>query len=158
MRRSPKALGNAGTSRAEFATLVELGLQHEQRHQELTLTDLKHLLGGNPLAPVYHGAWPLAPVAAVPHAWCEFAGGLVHIGHKAQEGGGFAFDNESPRHPVFLAPYALGNRLVTHGEWLDFIEAGGYADPRWWLAAGWAWVRTQRIEAPLYWRRREEPT
>ncbi len=140
-----------GPRRKEIETLVELGLQHEHQHQELILTDLKHLLGCNPLAPVYRPAWPLAAVAPVPHGWCDFDGGLVHIGH---EGDGFAFDNETPRHLVHLRPYALGNRLVTHGEWLDFVEAGGYTDPRWWLSAGWEWVRQQRIEAPLYWRRR----
>jgi len=139
---------------AEIASLVELGLQHEQQHQELMLTDLKHLLGCNPLAPAYHKVWPLATVAAAEPGWCEFDGGLVEIGHTAG-GEGFAFDNETPRHTLHLRPYALGNRLVTHGEWLDFVEAGGYTEPRWWLSAGWDWVRQQRIEAPLYWRRRE---
>ncbi|MCW5636273.1 MAG: ergothioneine biosynthesis protein EgtB [Rubrivivax sp.] len=138
-------------ARAEIATLVELGLQHEQQHQELIVTDLKHLLGCNPLAPVYRPAWPLAPVAPVAHGWCEFAGGLVEIGHRGE---GFAFDNETPRHAVHLRPYALGNRLVTHGEWLDFVEAGGYDEPRWWLSAGWDWLRQQRVCAPMYWRRR----
>ena len=137
---------------AEVASLVELGLQHEQQHQELMLTDLKHLFGCNPLAPVYQPAWPLAPVAAVPQGWCDFAGGAVEVGHR---GNGFAFDNELPRHTAHLRPYALGNRLVTHGEWLEFVEAGGYAEPRWWLSAGWEWVRQNRIEAPMYWRRRE---
>jgi len=141
-------------TQAAIASLVELGLQHEQQHQELILTDLKHLLGCNPLAPVYRPAWPLAPVAPVAHGWCAFEGGLVEIGHGGE---GFAFDNESPRHAVFLRPYALGNRLVTHGEWLEFVEAGGYTDARWWLSAGWDWVRQQRIEAPMYWRRRDEP-
>jgi len=140
-----------GPQQHDIETLVELGLQHEQQHQELILTDLKHLLGCNPLAPVYRPAWPLATVAPVAHGWCEFGGGLVRIGHAGE---GFAFDNETPRHAAHLRPYALGNRLVTHGEWLDFVEAGGYTDPRWWLSAGWDWVRQQRIEAPMYWRRR----
>jgi len=137
-------------ARAEIATLVELGVQHEQQHQELVLTDLKHLLGCNPLAPVYRPAWPLAAVAAVPHGWCRFGGGLVPVGHA---GDGFAFDNERPRHAVHLAPYALGSRLVTNGEWLEFMRAGGYAQPQWWLAAGWDWRQQQHTEAPLYWRR-----
>ncbi|MCC6248324.1 MAG: ergothioneine biosynthesis protein EgtB [Rubrivivax sp.] len=137
-------------ARTEIATLVELGVQHEQQHQELILTDLKHLLGCSPLAPVYRPAWPLAAVAPVPHGWCPMAGGLVQIGHA---GGGFAFDNEGPRHAVHLRPYALGSRLVTNGEWLEFMQAGGYAEPQWWLSAGWDWRRQQRVEAPMYWRR-----
>jgi ergothioneine biosynthesis protein EgtB len=141
----------------EIGTLVELGLQHEQQHQELILTDLKHLLGCNPLAPVYAPTWPLARVAPVAARWCEFAGGVVEIGHAARDDSGgsstFCFDNETPRHRVHLQPYALGSRLVTHGEWLEFIEAGGYAEPRWWLSAGWDWVRSERVAAPLYWRK-----
>ena len=134
----------------ELLALVELGLQHEQQHQELILTDLKHLLGSNPLDPVYR------PAAAAPHGassalgWCRFDGGRVAIGHGGQ---GFAFDNEGPRHELLLRPYALADRLVTQGEWLAFIDAGGYTDPRWWLAAGWDWRRAMGIEAPLYWRR-----
>ncbi|MFO1295521.1 MAG: ergothioneine biosynthesis protein EgtB [Rubrivivax sp.] len=143
----------SATSLASLASLVELGLQHEQQHQELILTDLKHLLACNPLNPVYRPAWPLAPVTAAGHAWCDFAGGLVEIGHAGE---GFAFDNETPRHAVHLRPFALGNRLVTNGEWLEFIEAGGYGEPRWWLSAGWDWVRQQRVEAPMYWRRRAD--
>jgi ergothioneine biosynthesis protein EgtB len=129
-------------------TLVELGLQHEQQHQELLLTDVKHLLSCNALLPVYQKAWPLATVAPVATQWIAYQGGLVHIGF---EGAGFAFDNESPRRPSYLAPYALMNRLVTHGEWLEFIQAGGYSDAYWWLSAGWDWVRAQGIVAPMYW-------
>jgi ergothioneine biosynthesis protein EgtB len=131
-------------------SLVELGLQHEQQHQELLLTDIKHVLSCNPLAPVYRGSWPLAAVAPLAMAWVEHTGGPTEIGH---DGVGFSFDNESPRHPQQLRPYALGNRLVTHGEWAEFIAGGGYADPRWWLSAGWDWVRQHKIDAPLYWQR-----
>jgi ergothioneine biosynthesis protein EgtB len=99
---------------------------------------------------VYRAAWPLAPVAPLPLDWVAYAGGLVEIGH---DGRGFAFDNEGPRHAQHLRPYALGNRLVTHGEWAEFIADGGYAEPRWWLSAGWDWVRQHGIEAPLYWQR-----
>ena len=134
----------------ELAQLVELGLQHEQQHQELILTDIKHLLACSPLAPAYHGSWPLAPVAPVRQRWLDFEGGVTQIGHR---GDGFAFDNEKPRHAVLLAPFALADRLVTHGEWADFVDAGGYREPRWWLAAGWDWLRAQRIDSPLYWRR-----
>jgi ergothioneine biosynthesis protein EgtB len=134
----------------EALALVELGLQHEQQHQELILTDLKHLLGCNPLDPVYREPLARPPSSASPRGWSEFAGGRITIGHH---GAGFAFDNEGPRHDVLLRPYALADRLTTQGEWLAFIDAGGYTDPRWWLAAGWDWRRAQGIEAPLYWRR-----
>lgn len=130
--------------------LVELGLHHEQQHQELLLTDIKHLLAQNPLNPVYSEHWPLCSVASVPMEWVAFEeGGAVEIGHT---GVGFAFDNETPRHRVWLQPYALSNRLVTHGEWLMFIDGGGYRDPRWWMSAGWDWVQSQRAQAPLYWQ------
>ncbi len=136
--------------------LVALGLQHEQQHQELLLTDLKHLLSRNPLCPVYQPGWPLAPVAAVPLAWLAQPDGLAELGHDSSGGDGdpeaFAFDNESPRHRVWLRPYALANRLVTHGEWAEFVADGGYRQARWWLSAGWDWVQQQRIEAPLYWQ------
>ena len=135
---------------ASIDALVELGLQHEQQHQELILTDIKHVLSCNPLAPVYRGSWPLATVAPLTMAWAGHDGGLVAIGH---DGPGFAFDNEGPRHMQHLRPYALANRLVTHGEWAEFVADGGYRQPRWWLSAGWDWVRQQRIDAPLYWQR-----
>ena len=136
-------------TQAELDTLLELGLQHEQQHQELLLTDLKHLLSCNPTHPVYHPQWPLATVAPQPLHWCHFEGGTTHTGHSGE---GFAFDNETPRHASLLQPFALASRLVTHGEWLEFIDDGGYTDPRWWMAAGWDWVRSQRAQAPLYWQ------
>lgn len=140
----------AGPVSPALAAVVELGLQHEQQHQELILTDLRHLLSCNPLDPVYRPpADGDAAATAVPPRWLAFEGGRVEIGHR---GGGFAFDNETPRHAVWLRPYALANRLVTQGEWADFVRDGAYADPRWWLAAGWDWVRQQRVGTPLYWR------
>ncbi len=138
----------AHTDSADALSLIAMGLHHEQQHQELLLTDIKHLLAINPLRPVYQRAWPLVSVSPVPAQWIEREGGLVEIGHAGE---GFAFDNESPRHRQWLEPHALMNRLVTHGEWLEFVRDGGYTDPRWWLAAGWDWVRTQGIRAPLYW-------
>ena len=132
------------------ADIIELGLQHEQQHQELLLTDVLHLLSCNPLEPVYRPRWPLAAVAVAAPGWSDYAGGPVGIGHSGE---GFAFDNERPRHRQWLRPYSLAQRLVTHGEWADFIADGGYSEPRWWLAAGWDWVRAQHIEAPMYWRR-----
>jgi ergothioneine biosynthesis protein EgtB len=132
---------------------VELGLQHEQQHQELLLTDLLHLLSCNPLAPAYRPFEPVeareVEVAPATPAWREQQGGWTEIGHG---GPGFAFDNECPRHRVWLAPHALARRAVTQREWASFIADGGYRDARWWLAAGWDWVRAQRISAPLHWR------
>ena len=147
--------------------LISLGLQHEQQHQELILTDLLHLLSCNPLAPVY---LPLSattapvstPVAAAapapaptPAAWLARPGGLVDIGDASA---GFAFDNERPRHPQHLRPYLLASRPVCQGDWAAFIADGGYTDPRWWMSAGWDWVRSQQITAPLYWRRSGNPS
>ncbi len=134
------------------ADLVELGLQHEQQHQELILTDVLHLLSCNPLAPVY---LPLPPALAshpsvAPLQWTAQPGGLVDIGDA---GSGFAFDNERPRHAQHLRPFALASRPVSQGEWAAFIADGGYADPRWWMSAGWDWVRQQQVAAPLHWRR-----
>jgi ergothioneine biosynthesis protein EgtB len=137
----------------ELLDLIELGVQHEQQHQELVVTDLKHLLSCNPLDPVYKATWPLASVVVGPHGWVDVEGGLVAVGHASD---GFAFDNESPEHRAWLEPYALGDRLVTHGEWLAFVDDGGYRDARWWLSAGWDWVNEQAIEAPLYWRRSDD--
>jgi ergothioneine biosynthesis protein EgtB len=135
--------------------LIVLGLQHEQQHQELLLTDMLHLLSCNPLAP--HYLPPLAPAAAaaVPLRWLPQQGGLVQIGHAgaAADSDDFAFDNEGPRHTQFLQPYALAQRLTTQAEWLDFIDDGGYADPRWWLSAGWDWRCSEGVQAPGYWRR-----
>lgn len=129
--------------------LIELGIQHEQQHQELLLTDLKHLLSSSALQSVYAKSWPLASVAATPALWVHQAEGLHSVGHT---GVGFAFDNETPNHRQYLAPYALMNRLVTHGEWLEFVNAGAYRDPQWWLSAGWDWVCAHHIQAPLYWQ------
>ena len=133
----------------EAAALLELGLQHEQQHQELLLTDVKHLLAANPLQPVYTPRWPLASVQPVPVRWLEMAGGRHDIGHA---GSGFAFDNEGPRHPVWLQPHALANRHVTHGDWAAFVADNGYRDPRWWLSAGWDWVQAHGVQRPLYWQ------
>lgn len=135
--------------------LIELGLQHEQQHQELMLTDVLHLLSRNPLCPAYASASSDGVVpgaAAAPLAWRSLEGGLVDIGHG---GSGFAFDNESPRHRVYLHPYALASRLVTQAEYAEFVEDGGYRNPQLWLAEGWDWRVAQNLERPLYWLRVE---
>jgi ergothioneine biosynthesis protein EgtB len=130
--------------------LVELGLHHEQQHQELMLMDLTAAFAENPLhPPLWPGTAP-APAPLPPAMrWIEGRRGLVEIGH---DGSGFAFDCEGPRHPALLHPHALADRLVTNAEWLGFIDDGGYARPELWMADGWAWA-ADRIEAPLYWRR-----
>ncbi|HEX8444232.1 MAG TPA: ergothioneine biosynthesis protein EgtB [Allosphingosinicella sp.] len=131
--------------------LVELGLQHEQQHQELMLMDLLAAFAENPLAPVlWSGAPETAGAPATTIGGIAGRAGIVEIGH---DGDGFAFDCEGPRHPVLIRAHELADRLVTNGEWLRFIEEGGYTRPEHWLADGWTWVRAERIEAPLYWRR-----
>ena len=130
--------------------LIELGIHHEQQHQELILTDLKHLLSRNPLAPVYAEA-PLSPPTAVAsRQWQTLPDGIRRIGH---DGGGFCFDNELPRHRVFLDAYEIATRPVSNGEYAEFIAAGGYDRPELWLSEGWDVKHAQGWEAPLYWRR-----
>ncbi len=130
--------------------LVELGLNHEQQHQELMLTDLKHLLSLNPLAPAYRAAQPATGAEAAPLGWTAFEGGVVEIGH---DGSGFSFDNETPRHRQHLAPFELASRPVTNGEYLAFVEDGGYRRAEFWLSEGWAMVGAQHWESPIYWRK-----
>lgn len=128
--------------------LVELGLQHEQQHQELMRTDLLALFALNPLKPALRPEAPTpAPESAL--SWRPLEGGPVDIGH---DGDGFCFDNELPRHRQWLAPYAIASRLVTNAEYAAFIDDGGYADPRLWLSDGWAWLQATDRRAPLYWR------
>ncbi|WP_133365709.1 ergothioneine biosynthesis protein EgtB [Qipengyuania sediminis] len=135
--------------------LIALGIAHEQQHQELLLTDIKHALWSNPLGP---GMWELAnqreegPSPRADLGWHTFPGGMARIGH---EGPGFAFDNEAPLHRVLLEPFALAKRLVTNGEWADFIAAGAYSEPQLWLSDGWSWVQREGVKAPLYWRGEE---
>lgn len=135
-----------------LADLLTLGMQHEQQHQELLLTDLKHLFSRNPLFPAY-GAASHAADPPPPLSWHAQTGGVVEIGHA---GAGFCFDNETPRHRVYLEPYALASRLVSNGEYLAFMNAGGYDDPGFWLAEGWDWRVAGNCRHPLYWRRGED--
>ena len=130
--------------------LVELGCHHEEQHQELLLTDLLHLFAQNPLEPIFRPSMDRpADVAPVPLRWVEGVQGAVRMGH---DGSGFSFDCEGPRHTAWLSPHALADRLVTNAEWLEFMEEGGYRRPELWLSDGWAWVRDNAIQAPLYWR------
>jgi ergothioneine biosynthesis protein EgtB len=136
-----------GGSLEKLASTIELGFHHEQQHQELLLMDIKHVLSVNPLQPRYAGT-PLAPSAPDTMGWVDVEGGLVEVGHR---GGGFAFDNELPLHQQWLEPYRLADRLVTNGEWLDFMADGGYARHDLWLSDGWARVRGEGWRAPFYW-------
>jgi ergothioneine biosynthesis protein EgtB len=129
--------------------VLDLGLHHEQQHQELLLMDIKHVFSLNPLAPAYAPAPARAAAPAPLLGWIPFDGGLVRIGH---DGYSFAFDNEGPRHKVWLEPFAIASRLSTCGEYLAFIEDGGYSSPQLWLSDGWAAVQREGWQAPLYWR------
>jgi ergothioneine biosynthesis protein EgtB len=129
---------------------VELGLHHEQQHQELILSDVKHALGGSPLRPVYRDL-PEAPRGPAPPLRFErFEEGVRWIGHG---GGGFAFDNEGPRHRAFVPSFELASRCATNEEFLAFMEDGGYERPELWLSDGFAWQRAEGVRAPLYWER-----
>jgi ergothioneine biosynthesis protein EgtB len=135
----------------QACALVKLGLNHEQQHQELMLMDMLATFAENPLLPAIWEGGSSAPAPLPgPVQWIEGKAGMHRIGH---DGAGFAFDCEEPSHEVLLRPHALADRLVTNGEWLSFIQDGGYSEPSLWLSDGWAWVREQRIEAPLYWMR-----
>jgi ergothioneine biosynthesis protein EgtB len=129
--------------------LLVLGLNHEQQHQELMLADIKHLLSKNPLNPSYQPATGEPAAKAAPREWVHFEGGLAEIGYG---GNGFSYDNESPRHKEYVYPYRLASRLVTNGEYLAFIEAGGYRNSSVWLSEGWDWRKAHQQDHPLYWR------
>jgi len=134
---------------SERSFVIEVGLNHEEQHQELILTDFKHVLAQNPLAPAYRPAPEPAAGARVPLEWLAYAGGLVALGHQ---GPGFAFDNERPRHHVFLAPFALASRPVTCAEYEAFLADGGYQRPDVWLSDGWNVRERAGLSAPLYWQ------
>jgi ergothioneine biosynthesis protein EgtB len=142
----------SGDMPAEAAALVELGLHHEQQHQELILTDLKHMLSRNPLRPAYQKQWPLTAVEARRRDWIRIPGGLHEIGHA---GPGFAFDNETPRHRVWLDDFEIASHPVTHGDFVAFIEDGGYKRPELWLSLGWDAVNARGWEAPMYWEKHD---
>jgi ergothioneine biosynthesis protein EgtB len=147
----------------ELESLITLGLHHEQQHQELLLTDLKYNFAINPLRPAYQCRDAIDVKVRHPHLisisagscnrqenWLNYPGGLYEIGFQGAE---FAFDNESPRHKVYLQNYRLASKLVTNGEYIEFIEAGGYNKPEYWLAEGWTTIQTENWQAPLYWEK-----
>ncbi len=135
---------------AAASATLELGLHHEQQHQELLITDVLHAFAQNPLCPALHPGWRELSGDASAMAFLPFAGGLAEIGHA---GGGFAFDNETPRHQVFLTPYQIATRLVCNEDWLNFIADRGYQTAGLWMSDGWAGVREEDWTAPLHWRR-----
>ena len=134
--------------------LVILGLNHEQQHQELFLTDLKYTFGQNPIHPVYRNDFfPEEGSDAPEQSWVKVPAGVYEIGHTGE---GFCFDNELARHQVLLNEFEVSSRLVTNREWIDFIDDGGYSQPLIWHSEGWDWVQRERIEAPMYWHRHED--
>ena len=128
--------------RRDRARSSSLGLQHEQQHQELILTDIKHALSFNPLAPAYARRWPMAQVRPQPLRWFGYEGGLVELGHDGRARRRFCFDNETPRHRAYAAPFELASRPATYGDFLAFIDDDGYRRPELWLSMGWDWVRS----------------
>ncbi len=141
-----------GQPSAQVAWLIELGLHHEQQHQELILTDVKHLLWLNPLKPAYRKQWPLTPILAQRPRWIGFEGGMHRVGHC---GPGFCFDNETPAHRVWLNAFEMSSQPVTNGDFIEFIHEGGYQRPELWLAAGWDAVTACGWRAPQYWESRD---
>ena len=134
---------------AELATIVTLGLNHEQQHQELLLTDIKHVLSQNPLLPAFDAELPVPPSSPVDtYAFVKGASGIHQVGAT---GDGFHFDNETPRHDALLHEHRIGSRLITNGEFREFVTDGGYADPALWLSDGWATVNQEGWNRPLYW-------
>jgi ergothioneine biosynthesis protein EgtB len=132
--------------------LVEIGLNHEQQHQELLLTDIKHVFSVNPLRPVYRPRKVAMAGQAPPLTWVPFEEGIYEVGHG---GGGFAYDNEAPRHKTYLQPFLLASRPVTNGEFMAFIEDGGYRRTELWLSAGWKTVEEKGWSEPFYWERQD---
>ena len=134
----------------ELLWLIQVGINHEQQHQELLLTDLHHLFSNNSLFPVYSPLVKNISTAVAPFQWVEGMSGLVETGYEGEQ---FHFDNEGPKHQALNQIHSIGNRLVSNAEWLQFIEDGGYQNFQWWLDAGWAWLQTEQISAPLYWNK-----
>jgi ergothioneine biosynthesis protein EgtB len=137
---------------AEVARILEIGLHHEQQHQELLLTDILHAFAQNPIAPAYDGAWRPPSVRSVAETYLDLPSGLHHIGFAGE---GYCFDNEQPAHQVYLQPARISRGLVSNGRWLEFMAEGGYATPSLWLSDGWAAVEAEGWSAPGYWRKHD---
>ncbi len=137
----------------DVRSLIILGLNHEQQHQELFLTDLKYTFSLNPLSPVYHPDFAFEEIASGTGSFIEINGGIHEIGY---DGDGFCFDNELSRHKVYLEDFAISDRLVTNGEFLEFIGAAGYYTHQWWHSDGLDWVRREEVNKPLYWYHAED--
>jgi len=135
--------------------ILEIGLHHEQQHQELLLTDILHAFAQNPTDPVYDAAWPPPRATQGPRGFVDVPAGIHSIGH---EGEGFCFDNETPRHEVLIPKARIARHLVNNAEWLEFIDAGGYTTPSLWLSDGWAVVQAEGWQAPGYWRQQDGAT
>ena len=133
---------------SQVAGVIELGLHHEQQHQELILTDIKHVFSCNPLYPAYQRAAPSRQTSAAPLDWLDYREPVAQVGH---DGASFSFDNESPRHPILIPERELGSRLVTNAEYLEFVEDNAYRRPELWLSAGWTIISEEQWTAPLYW-------
>lgn len=134
----------------EAESVIEIGLNHEQQHQELLITDIKYILGNNPLFPAYGKLFDDMVTVDNKYHYTEMLRGLYEIGYK---GNGFCYDNELQPHPVYLLDYQISDNLVTNGEYLEFINAGGYNNFNYWHSDGWAWVNTNHIQSPLYWHK-----
>ncbi|SCY27294.1 ergothioneine biosynthesis protein EgtB [Nonlabens sp. Hel1_33_55] len=128
--------------------VVEIGIHHEKQHQELLLTDIKYILGNNPLQPVYGNKENEVFVESHMAEMLPIKEGIYHIGHDSDD---FCYDNEEPKHRVFVEPYSISNKLVTNGEWMEFMEDGGYENVLIWHTEGWDWVQKNNINAPMYW-------
>ena len=138
---------------ARVFTIVEIGLHHEQQHQELLITDILHAFAQNPTDPAYDPKWQVPRATQGPRGYVEIPAGTHAIGH---DGDGFCFDNETPFHDELIPHVRLARHLVTNGEWLEFIAAGGYATPSLWLSDGWTTVQTDGLQAPGYWRNKDD--
>ncbi|MDO8550222.1 MAG: ergothioneine biosynthesis protein EgtB [Ignavibacteria bacterium] len=136
----------------KYVSVVEIGLNHEQQHQELILTDIKHVLSINPLHPVYYKKIEEYKTGINQINWVEFAGGITEIGNEGKE---FCYDNETPKHKTYIQPFAIADRLITNGEYLEFIESGGYEETTLWLSDGWALVEAEKWKALLYWEKKD---
>jgi ergothioneine biosynthesis protein EgtB len=138
----------------EMTSILTLGIHHEQQHQELMLTDIKYNLYSNPIRPAYYQERPIVKSSEEPAKWLNFGGGLQEIGAFSSEG--FTFDNENPRHRVYLEDYKISSKQVSNLEYLEFIQDGGYQNPLLWLSDGWAQVQKQNWRYPLYWEKKDD--